>query len=337
MKVDLSLIALGKPSSSHLHIIETRRIVSIYNEREKVTEVLESIGVVGLGAMGGRIAGRLLGVGYGVAGTNRTRAKAEPLIAEGLVWCETPRATAARSDVVISMVTNGSALEAVTEGPDGILAGLGPGSVYVDMSTVSPGASRALAERVASVGALMLAAPVSGSIPAAEAGTLAIMVGGSGYAFERIEPILRSLGSTVTFVGDVGQALLLKLGVNISLGVQMLAFSEGLLLAEQGGVERSLALDVMTRSAIGSPMLQARAPLLLDLPDEAWFDVAMMQKDLGLALESGRDEGLLMPSTTAADTMLTVARSAGYEHRDIAALFRLLSDLAPPVRRAAAS
>jgi 3-hydroxyisobutyrate dehydrogenase-like beta-hydroxyacid dehydrogenase len=135
----------------------------------------------------------------------------------------------------------------------------------------------------------------------------------------------------------VGHALLLKLAINISLGVQMLAFSEGVLLAEQGGVDRSLALEVLTGSAIGSPMLQTRAPLLLDLPEEAWFDVGMMQKDLGLALESGREEGLLMPATTAVDKMLTVARSAGYEHRDIAALFRLLSDLAPEAHRAAAS
>jgi 3-hydroxyisobutyrate dehydrogenase-like beta-hydroxyacid dehydrogenase len=298
---------------------------------------MTAIGMVGLGAMGGRIAGRLLAQGYTVLGTNRTRAKAEALIAQGLVWCDTPQATAEHCDVVISMVTNDSALEAVTGGPDGILAGLQPGAVYIDMSTVSPSASRALAERVASLGASMLAAPVSGSLPAAEAGTLAIMAGGTTDAFERVEPILRELGGTVTFVGDVGQALLLKLGINISLGVQMLAFSEGVLLAEQGGVDRSVALEVLTSSAIGSPMLQARAALLLDLPEEAWFDVAMMQKDLGLALESGRQEGLLMPSTTAADKMFTVARSAGYEHRDIAVLFRLLSDLAPTVYRAEAS
>jgi 3-hydroxyisobutyrate dehydrogenase-like beta-hydroxyacid dehydrogenase len=295
------------------------------------------IGVVGLGAMGGRIAGRLLAQGYTVAGTNRTRAKAEALVTQGLAWCDTPRATAERSDVVITMVTNGAALDAVTGGPDGILAGLAPGKVYVDMSTVSPRSSRALADRVASVGAVMLAAPVSGSVPAAEAGTLAIMVGGTADSFERVEPILRELGSTVTFVGDVGQALLLKLGINISLGVQMLAFSEGVLLAERGGVDRSLALEVLTSSAIGSAMLRARAPLLLDLPEEAWFDVAMMAKDLGLALESGREEGLLMPSTTAADKMLTVARSAGLEHRDIASLFQLLSDLAPTVHQPALS
>jgi 3-hydroxyisobutyrate dehydrogenase-like beta-hydroxyacid dehydrogenase len=288
---------------------------------------MTSIGVVGLGAMGGGIAGRLLAQGYAVAGTNRTRSKAEPLIAQGLVWCDNPRDTAEQSDVVITMVTDGDALDAVADGPDGILAGLGPGSVHIDMSTVSPRASRSLAARVDSRGATMLAAPVSGSLPAVEAGTLAIMVGGNLDAYQRVEPILRKLGSTVTFVGEVGQALLLKLGINISLGVQMLAFSEGVLLAERGGVDRSVALDVLTRSAIGSPMLRTRAPLLLELPEDAWFDVAMMQKDLELALDSAREEGLVMPSTTTVDMLLTVARSAGYEHRDIAALLPLLAEL----------
>jgi 3-hydroxyisobutyrate dehydrogenase-like beta-hydroxyacid dehydrogenase len=298
---------------------------------------MTTIGVVGLGAMGGRIAGRLLARGHTVVGTNRTRAKAEALIAQGMGWCETPQATAERADVVISMVTNDAALEAVTTAPSGILAGLAPGTVYIDMSTVSPRTSRSLAAQVASRGAAMLAAPVSGSVPAAEAGTLAIMVGGTADAFERAEPILRELGSTVTFVGDVGQALLLKLGINISLGVQMLAFSEGILLAEQGGVDRSVALEVLTHSVVGSPMLQARAPLLIELPEEAWFDVAMMQKDLRLALDSGQEEGLPLPSTTAADKMLTMARSSGYEHRDIAALFCLLSDLVRTAHRATAS
>jgi 3-hydroxyisobutyrate dehydrogenase-like beta-hydroxyacid dehydrogenase len=305
---------------------------------EATTAKTATIGVVGLGAMGGGIAGRLLSSGYRVVGTNRTPAKATSLVAQGLAWCETPRTTAARSDVVISMVTNGAALDAVTDGPDGILAGLAPGSVYIDMSTVSPQTSRALAARAAARGAEMLSAPVSGSVPAVETGTLAIMVGGSAEAYERVEPILRDLGSPVTFVGDdVGHALLLKLGINISLAVQMLAFSEGVLLAERGGVARSVALDVLSHSAIGSPMLQARVPLLLELPDKAWFDVAMMQKDLALAVESGRAEALLMPATTAADEILSLASAAGYEHRDIAAVFQLLSQVTATADRVAAS
>ena len=293
---------------------------------------MSTLGFVGLGAMGGPIAGRLLAQGYNVCATNRTRSKAAALIEQGLLWCDSPREVAEAADVVFSMVTDDAALDALTAGPDGILAGLAAGKVYVDMSTVSPQSSRALAERVGSRGASMLAAPVSGSVPAAQAGSLAIIVGGDADAFERVEPILRGLGSTVTFVGDNGQALLLKLAINISLAVQMLAFSEGVLLAERGGIEPDLALDVLTHSAIGSPMLQARAPMLLELPDQAWFDVRMMRKDLRLALASARELEVPLPSTTVADELLSTASKLGYEHRDIAVLFRVLSEMTSPPR-----
>jgi 3-hydroxyisobutyrate dehydrogenase-like beta-hydroxyacid dehydrogenase len=286
-----------------------------------------AVGVVGLGAMGGRIAARLLALGHEVHGYNRTRAKAEPLIDDGLVWAESPRAVAEATQVVISMVTDTEALESVTGGPEGILAGLGPDKVYVDMSTVGPDASRRLAEGVRETGASMLAAPVSGSLPAVEEGSLAIIVGGDAEAFTRVEPILRELGSTVTLVGDNAQALTLKLAINISLAVQVLAFSEGVLLAERSGVERRVALDVLTSSAIGSAALKARAPFLLNLPESAWFDVALMQKDLRLALESGADQGVPLPSTGVANALLDVARKDGLEHRDIAALFQVLSNL----------
>ena len=151
------------------------------------------------------------------------------------------------------------------------------------MSTVSPRASRALAERVAAAGAQMLDAPVSGSIPQVESGTLAIFVGGSAPAFATVEPLLHELGQAVTHVGENGQGLLIKLAVNISLAVQTLAFSEGLLLAERGGVDPQVAAEAMSNSSIGSPMLKARIPLLLDLPEQAWFDVALMHKDIRLA------------------------------------------------------
>jgi 3-hydroxyisobutyrate dehydrogenase-like beta-hydroxyacid dehydrogenase len=288
---------------------------------------MTAIGVVGLGAMGGRIAGRLLSLGNDVYGTNRTRSKADALIEQGLVWCASPREVAEAADVVFSMVTDNEALEAVTAGANGILAGLAASKVYVDMSTVSPQVSRELAERVSARGASMLAAPVSGSVPAAEEGSLVIIVGGDADAFDRTEPILRELGS-LAFVGDNGHALLLKLAINISLAVQMLAFSEGVLLAERGGIERDLAVDVLTHSAIGSPMLRARAQLLLELPEESWFDVQLMQKDLRLALESAHSLGVPLPSTVVADELLTAADALGYEHRDIAVLFRVLSELA---------
>jgi 3-hydroxyisobutyrate dehydrogenase-like beta-hydroxyacid dehydrogenase len=286
---------------------------------------MSTIGFIGLGAMGSRLAGRLLDSGNQVYGTNRTKSKAQPLIEHGLLWRQSAREVAAVADVVFSMVTDDRALEAITSGPDGILAGLRDGKVYVDMSTVSPAASRRLAERVEALGAEMLDAPVSGSIPQAESGTLAIMVGGTEQAFGTVEPLLRELGQTVTRVGTNGQGLLLKLAVNISLAVQTLAFSEGLLLAERGGIDPHLAAEVMSTSSIGSPMLKARVPLLLDLPKQAWFDVALMEKDIRLAREAADGLGTPLPSATVADQMLARARELGYGHRDLAALHEVLA------------
>ncbi len=287
---------------------------------------MSTIGFVGLGAMGSRIAGRLLDSANQVYGTNRTRSKAQTLIDRGLHWCDTPREVAAEAEVIFSMVTDDAALEAITAGPDGILAGLAKGKVYVDMSTVSPRASRELAERVDVLGAEMLDAPVSGSIPQAESGTLTIMVGGSEAAFAAVEPLLRELGQNVTRVGTNGQGLLLKLAVNISLAVQTLAFSEGLLLAERGGIDPQLAAEVMSTSSIGSPMLKARVPLLLDLPQQAWFDVTLMDKDIRLARTAADELGVPLPSAALADDMLKRASELGYAHRDLAALHQVLAE-----------
>ena len=288
---------------------------------------MSKIGIVGLGSMGAPIAGRLLDLQLGnqVYGTNRTRAKASGLVARGLRWRDTPREVAATADVVISMVTDDAALAAVTEGPDGILAGLRPGTVYVDMSTVSPAASRKLAERVRAAGAAMLDAPVSGSVPAAESGTLSVMVGGPREAFDTVAPLLRHLGRNVTHVGGNGQGLVLKLAINISLATQMLAFSEGLLLAERSGIDPKLAAETMAASSVGSPMLQARVPLVLDLPQQSWFDMRLMHKDIRLALAAARESGLPASAASAADAALTRAEDLGYGHRDIAGLFEALA------------
>jgi 3-hydroxyisobutyrate dehydrogenase-like beta-hydroxyacid dehydrogenase len=260
-----------------------------------------------------------------VYGTNRSAARASELIARGMIWRGTPREVAREAEVIFSMVTDDAALEAVTSGPDGILAGLAPGQLYADMSTVSPQASRRLARSVHDLGASMLDAPVSGTVTAAEEGTLAIMVGGPEQAFHAAEPLLHHLGSTVTYVGGNGQALLLKLAINISLAAQMLAFSEGLLLADRGGIDPRLAAEVMTGSAIGSPMLRARAPLTLDLPEQAWFDVQLMRKDIRLVLDTARDLNVPAPSAAVADGQLARAEELGYARRDIAALFETLA------------
>jgi len=281
------------------------------------------IGFVGLGHMGGNMAVRFLAAGYTVYGESRHRGEADELVHEGLEWRDTPREVAQAADVLITSVPNDDVLESVASGPDGILAGLGEEKIWIDMSTVSPRASREVAERVRETGAAMLDAPVSGSVPQVQTGTLTIMVGGDEEAYKQVEPILRELG-TPTHIGENGQGLVLKLAINISLAVQMLAFSEGVVLAERSGIDPKLAVDVMTQSPIGSPMLKARADLVLDLPDEAWFDVSLMQKDVALALDTGRELHIPLPSAATADQLLTLSSALGYEHRDIAALHEVL-------------
>jgi 3-hydroxyisobutyrate dehydrogenase len=287
---------------------------------------MTTLGFVGLGHMGGSMAARFLAAGYTVYGESRHRGHAHRLVHEGLGWRDTPREIAESADVLFTSLPDDDVLESVASGPDGLLAALTEPKVWVDMSTVSPHTSRELAKRVQVRGAAMLDAPVSGSVPQVQAGTLTIMVGGDEQAYARVEPILRELG-TPTHIGENGQGLVLKLAINISLAVQMLAFSEGLLLAERAGIDPNLARAVMTQSPIGSPMLKARADLVFDLPDEAWFDVSLMQKDIALALETARELRVAVPSATAADRVLKVALGFGYGRRDIAALFKVLGQL----------
>jgi 3-hydroxyisobutyrate dehydrogenase-like beta-hydroxyacid dehydrogenase len=289
---------------------------------------VSEIGFVGLGTMGGRVALRLLKAGHKVRGYNRTAAKAAWLEREGLTLCPTPCHVAEGSEITFTMVTNTGALKAVVEGPDGVLAGLGPGKVYIDMSTSSPRFSAGLAERVRSLGAAMLDVPVSGSVSTLEEGRLSLMVGGEKADLERVLPVLKDIGPTVNYVGGNGKAVLMKIAINLQLAVQMLAFSEGVLLAERGGIERQTAVEVMLNSVIASPMVKYRGPFVLGQPEEAWFDVNMMQKDMLLALELGRESKVPLPTTAVTNELLTAARGMGLEKQDFAVLFDTLAAMA---------
>ena len=285
---------------------------------------MANLGFVGLGVMGGEMVLRLLNKGHTVTGYNRTRSKAEGLMQKGMKWVDSPRAVAAASDVIFSMVTNSAALEAIVEGPDGILAGLTPGKFYVDISTVSPEYSRAVAAKVRAKGSDMIDAPVSGSVITLQEGKLSVMVGGRKETFEKLKPILLDIGPKVTYVGDNGLALVMKIATNLSLAVQMLAFSEGVLLAEKSGISREVAVEVLVNSAVASPMIKYRGPFVLQLPKEAWFNVNMMQKDMLLALELGRKLDVPMPSTAVANEFLTAARGMGLVQEDFAVVYEVL-------------
>ena len=288
---------------------------------------MANLGFVGLGVMGSEMVSRLLDKGHSVTGYNRTRAKAERLIKKGMKWADTPRAVCAAADVTFSMVTNEKALGAVTEGPDGILAALTAGKFLIDMSTVSPGYSRALAAKVREKGADMIDAPVSGSVITLQEGKLSVMVGGRRDTFDRLKPILDDIGPKVTYVGDNGLALSMKIATNLSLAVQMMAFSEGVLIAEKSGIKREVAVDVLVNSAVASPMIKYRGPFVLRMPEEAWFDVNMMQKDMMLALDMGRALDIPLPTTAISNEFLTAARGMGFAKQDFAVVFQVLAGM----------
>ena len=286
---------------------------------------MAKVGFIGLGVMGGHMVERLLSKGHSVTGYNRTRSKAQWLIEKGMQWADSPKAVAGGSDYTFAMVTNSAALQAVTEGTDGVLAGLSAGKIFIDMSTVSPNVSRALAAKVRERGADMVDSPVSGSVTTLQEGKLSVMVGGRKETFEKIKTLLLDIGPKVTYVGDNGLALSMKIATNLSLAVQMLAFSEGVLLAEKSGIAREVAVDVLTHSAIASPMVQYRGPFVLQQPEEAWFDVNMMQKDMVLAMELGRQFDVPLPTTAVSNEFLTAARGMGWAKYDFACIFDVLA------------
>jgi 3-hydroxyisobutyrate dehydrogenase-like beta-hydroxyacid dehydrogenase len=283
------------------------------------------VGFVGTGQMGGTVVERLLRDGWRVTGWNRTAAKAERLAGLGMDLAGSPRQVAKASDVVLSMVTDTRAVEEVALGSDGIIEGLGPGKVYADMSTIAPDASRRLAEHAAETGGAMLDAPVSGSVATLEAGQLAIMVGGDEQAFERAEPVFLAIGPKVTRVGDNGKALVMKVAINLALVVQVVGFCEGVALAEKGGVEREAAVDAMLKSVVSSPVLQYRGPFVLEgnMPESAWADVDLQQKDLLLALDLGRRSGSPVPTAAAANELLNACRGLGIGHHDFAVVYEV--------------
>jgi 3-hydroxyisobutyrate dehydrogenase-like beta-hydroxyacid dehydrogenase len=287
------------------------------------------IGWIGLGTMGGRIVARLLGQGESVVGWNRTRSKADWLEPLGLEVVPTPRAVAEQASIVFSMLTDAKAVQEVVRGDEGLLAGMREGSILVEMSTIAPDASRALAREVQSAGGRMLDCPVSGGVGAVAGGDLSLMVGGDETTVEAVRPTLDVIGKRVSHVGDNGQALVMKIAINLSLAVQMTAYSEGVLLAEKSGIPREKAVEALLNSAVASPMLRHRGPAVLagQLPDPAWFNCRMMQKDLLLALELARECEVTLPTTALANQLMTAGRAMGVGEEDFSVVFHVLARL----------
>ena len=276
---------------------------------------IERVGFVGLGAMGAGIARRIMDAGHPLAVWNRTESKAQELVDAGATWGGTPRETAAQVDVLFTMLTNTAAVEQAAEGDDGILAGLRPGTVWCDLSTISPEASVALSERATEKGARFLDTPVSGSPATLAAGQMSVMFGGDRSAFDHGEQVLHAIGPKVTYIGPAGHAILSKVAINLALVVSVTAFAEAVTLVEKAGVDRAAVVDAALKSVIASPVIGYRAPLLVE-DTAVYADVELQQKDLVLAQELGRKLGAAVPTCSAASEMLSAARSSDLSDRD---------------------
>jgi 3-hydroxyisobutyrate dehydrogenase-like beta-hydroxyacid dehydrogenase len=287
------------------------------------------LGFVGLGAMGQLIVPRLMNAGHEVIGWNRSRDKAEPLIKAGMRWANTPREVAEQSELVFSIVTDAKAMKAVALGENGIVSGLAKGRIYIDMSTIEPDESRAVAAEFAKAGCIMLDGPLSGSPVTVVQGNASIMIGGDEAAYERIKPVLLAIGPKVTRIGGNGLACQMKIAVNLLLMVEVICFGEAVALAEKGGVDRSVALDAMLKSVAASPVLGYRGPFILDgkMPAVPLADITLQQKDMLLALNLGRTLGSPVPLAAAANEMMNACRGLGIDGNDFVVAHRVYRKL----------
>lgn len=276
------------------------------------------IGFVGLGAMGQLIVPRLMDAGHDVSGWNRSRGKGEALIRQGMRWADTPRQVAENSEIVFSIVTDAHAVREIALGPDGIVSGIGEGCVFIDMSTIEPEESRAVAAEFDKAGAVMLDGPISGSPVTVRQGNASIMIGGDEATYERVKPVLLTIGPKVTRIGRNGLACQMKIAVNLLLMVEIICFGEAVALAEKGGVDREVALDAILKSVAASPVIGYRGPFILEgnMPEVPLADVTLQQKDMLLALNLGRRLGSPVPLAAAANEMMNACRGLGIDGND---------------------
>ncbi len=290
---------------------------------------MRSLGFIGLGRMGTPMARRLLRAGHRLTVYNRTREKAEPLIAEGARWADSPRAVAASSEVVFLMVADSQASEAVLTGPDGVLEGSREGLIVVDMSTIAPAVSRRLAEQAARRGVRMLDAPVSGSVGPAAEGTLTIFVGGPPEAFEAVRDLLGILGREIHYVGGNGMGCAVKLAVNLILGVSMQALGEALALGARAGIPPQRLWEILQGLAVISPAMRNKGGRIVQGDFSPSFALRLMEKDLGLVVEFGRQVGAPTPLAAAAQQTFLAARTHGWAEADYSAIAGWLMDMPP--------
>lgn len=289
----------------------------------------DTVGFIGLGLMGRPMASNLVDAGTTVVAHSRSQRPVDELVAAGARRGESPRDVAEQAEVTILMLPDDEVVGEVVEGPDGVLAGAGPGHLLIDMSTVSPALERRLASLAAEKGIEMLDAPVSGGDVGARDGSLSIMVGGTDEALERARPVLEILGKTIVHVGASGSGQVVKACNQIVVALTIEALSEALVLgAKAGGIPPERILEVLSGGLAASRVIELRGPNMLSRGFEPGFTLDLHHKDLGIALETARASGVSLPATALVDQMMTSLRQLGHGDKDHSVLLTHLEGLA---------
>lgn len=283
-----------------------------------------SLGFIGLGMMGLPMATRLSKAGSRLAVFNRTKSKAEHLLAEGALWRDTPSGVASSSDIVFSMVSNPDALREIALGPDGVLAGLKAGGIHVDTSTVSPAITRELAAHYAERGCFFLHAPVLGSIPQATDGTLLMFAGGDASAYRTAEPYLQTLTKQIWKFDLPDQATHMKLICNLFIAGMITTLGQALIFAGKANVDQRMVLDIIGHSQLSSPMYQTKGTSIVQNNFSPRFFLEHMLKDVNLMLDAARDVHAPLPAIEIAQQLFVEAHCAGYGREDYSAVVKAL-------------
>ena len=280
------------------------------------------IGFIGLGIMGKPMAKNLLKAGYELKVHDLVTAAVEELVLAGAVRAQSSADTARGSDLIITMLPNSPNVKAAVLGENGVLEGLAPGSILVDMSSINPIASREICLEVEKKGCFMLDAPVSGGEPKAIDGTLAIMAGGKQDVFDRVKDVLQVMGKSVTLCGDIGAGNTTKLANQIIVAANIAAVSEALTLGVKAGVRPEAIYSAIRAGLAGSTVMDAKAPMMMDGNFKPGFRINLHIKDLANALDTGHDVGAPLPLTAAVMEMMQWLKTNGYEGEDHSALVR---------------
>lgn len=287
---------------------------------------MAKIGWIGLGNMGNPMSQNLLKAGHEVTVWNRTKSKADEVLAAGAKWANSPKEIAEACDFIFTMVSDGPTLQSVTLSDNGVVAGLSPHKIVIDMSTVSPAESAKVNDAIEAKDCKFIRGPVTGSTVLARNATLGILASGDKATYDKVLPLFEVMGKNQFYVGADEEARVLKLALNIMIGTSMQMMAEAVVLAEKAGLDVTQVCDVMAGSAVGSPLVGYKAALISKGEYNPAFSVRLMMKDFDLAFDAAKQYGVAMPVTAVTRQYLQAAASTGRAEKDFSVLTEVLED-----------